>query len=251
MAQILSHGTMLLFALSLENEEGEGRAAPVYQTVEETELNPKSKEAGLNPKAKEVGPNPKGKEAGSNPKAIEAGPNPKATEPKVRARGRNGPESRGDQAGRKLRNDATCAGVGGICQRSTYLCQGRYLPDRCAGPRTRQCCVPGPTAWGALCSGHHRNRVRGCDAFGCGTFGSKRGGRIHKAVDVVCEDYSVIRAPFQGTLGGPAQWRGKDGIQYDGVKLSNSGRRSLSVHVSERHSKPFAKPRSPSSKGWR
>uniref|UniRef100_A0A8C9R019 Si:ch1073-204b8.1 n=1 Tax=Scleropages formosus TaxID=113540 RepID=A0A8C9R019_SCLFO len=58
-------------------------------------------------------------------------------------------------------------------------------------------------AWDTLCSGHHRNRVRGCDRFGCGAFNSKRGAGIHRAVDVVCDDYSVVNAPFSGTLGGP------------------------------------------------
>lgn len=29
-------------------------------------------------------------------------------------------------------------------------------------------------AWSVLCAGHHNNRVRACDAHGCGAFNSKR-----------------------------------------------------------------------------
>ncbi|KAJ8348040.1 hypothetical protein SKAU_G00266290 [Synaphobranchus kaupii] len=71
----------------------------------------------------------------------EAGLNQKGKEAKVPTRGRNGTDSQGEQKGRELRNDATCTGAGGICQRTTYICQGRYLEDRCAGPKARQCCM--------------------------------------------------------------------------------------------------------------
>uniref|UniRef100_A0A8C9T6S2 Si:ch1073-204b8.1 n=1 Tax=Scleropages formosus TaxID=113540 RepID=A0A8C9T6S2_SCLFO len=57
---------------------------------------------------------------------------------------------------------------------------------------------------------------RGCDRFGCGAFNSKR------AVDVVCDDYSVVNAPFSGTLGGPVYRKVADGIRDDGVKLLSS-----------------------------
>ncbi|CAB1316744.1 unnamed protein product [Coregonus sp. 'balchen'] len=43
------------------------------------------------------------------------------------------------------------------------------------------------------------------------------GDGLHKAVDVVCDDYGIVSAPFSGTLGGPVV-----GILYDGIKLSNS-----------------------------
>ncbi|KAJ8408787.1 hypothetical protein AAFF_G00246050 [Aldrovandia affinis] len=179
---------LLLFGLCLENEKKKGQSAKADQTGKEAEFN---KEVVLNKKVKKP------------------------------ASGRNGTEVTSDKAGRELRNDAACISVGGICQRSTYICQGRYLKNRCAGPKTRQCCVQGPGAWGALCSSHHQNRVRGCDRFSCGAFNSKRGGKTHKAVDVVCDDYSVINAPFSGSLGGPAGRRGDRGTQYEGVKLFN------------------------------
>ena len=51
---------------------------------------------------------------------------------------------------------------------------------------------------------------------------------LHKAVDVVCDDYSIVNAPFSGTLRGPVV-----GIQYDGVKLTNSGEHFIlySIHL--------------------
>ncbi|XP_031428677.1 leukocyte cell-derived chemotaxin-2-like isoform X2 [Clupea harengus] len=118
------------------------------------------------------------------------------------------------------RNDAGCAAIGGICQRNTYVCQGRYLKEKCAGSPGRHCCMPG--AWNVFCAGHHHNRVRACDGFGCGAFNSVRNSALHKGVDVMCDDYGNINAPFTGTLGGPVGRRGTDGIQFDGVKLSNS-----------------------------
>lgn len=40
----------------------------------------------------------------------------------------------------------------------------------------------------------------------------------------MCDDYGIVNAPFTGTLGGPVGRLGVDGIQFDGVKLSNSGK---------------------------
>uniref|UniRef100_A0A4W5MWZ5 Si:ch1073-204b8.1 n=1 Tax=Hucho hucho TaxID=62062 RepID=A0A4W5MWZ5_9TELE len=36
------------------------------------------------------------------------------------------------------------------------------------------CLVSTAGAWSVLCAGHHNNRVRGCDLFGCGGFNSRR-----------------------------------------------------------------------------
>lgn len=41
------------------------------------------------------------------------------------------------------RSDISCTKLGGICQPSRYICQGRYLKDKCSGAKTRQCCMPG------------------------------------------------------------------------------------------------------------
>ncbi|RXM95859.1 putative phospholipid-transporting ATPase VB [Acipenser ruthenus] len=77
-------------------------------------------------------------------------------------------------------------------------------------------------SWDSLCTGHVSNRVRGCDKFGCGGFNANRGSRIHRGIDVVCDDYSIVYAPFTGTLRGQAQPYGDASTIDDGVKLSNS-----------------------------
>ncbi|XP_013764941.1 uncharacterized protein LOC102211366 isoform X3 [Pundamilia nyererei] len=69
------------------------------------------------------------------------------------------------------RSDISCTRLGGICQPVRYICQDRYLKDKCSGAKTRQCCMP-VQAWSMLCAGHH-NRVRACDAYGCGAFNSQ------------------------------------------------------------------------------
>lgn len=122
----------------------------------------------------------------------------------------------------RTKTDFSCTSLGGICQPQRYICQGRYLNDKCSRGNT-QCCLP-DGAWSVLCSGHHNNRVRACDGYGCGAFNSRRGDKLHKAVDLVCDDYGVINAPFSGVLSGPVSLSDPSGIQYDGVKLVSSGR---------------------------
>ncbi len=41
------------------------------------------------------------------------------------------------------RSDSSCIKLGGICQPKRYICQGRYLKDKCSGAKTRRCCMPG------------------------------------------------------------------------------------------------------------
>ncbi|KAI1903056.1 hypothetical protein AGOR_G00023260 [Albula goreensis] len=200
----------IVFTLGLENDRRKGQTLKVDLM---------DKGAGLRTNAKEVKPNTKAKEVALITKAKEERPNSKV---KGSAMARNATKAGRDKVGTVPKNDAACASVGGICQRSTYICQGRYLKDKCSGPKTRQCCTPGPAAWHPLCSSHPQNRVRACDRFGCGAFNSKRRGKLHKAVDVVCDDYAVVNAPFSGTLDGPVGRRVGSQIQYDGVKLSNS-----------------------------
>uniref|UniRef100_A0A3Q1CWG0 Uncharacterized protein n=1 Tax=Amphiprion ocellaris TaxID=80972 RepID=A0A3Q1CWG0_AMPOC len=74
-------------------------------------------------------------------------------------------------------------------------------------------------AWSVLCAGHHNNRIRACDSHGCGAFNSKRVNGLHKAVDLVCDDFGIINAPFSGSLAGPVSQKDPAGNQYDGVKL--------------------------------
>ncbi|KAM9728565.1 leukocyte cell-derived chemotaxin-2 isoform 2-T2 [Menidia menidia] len=116
------------------------------------------------------------------------------------------------------RNDTECTRLGGICQAKHLVCRGHYLREKCSGPKTRQCCSQAG-AWSALCAGHPKNRVRACDTHGCGAFNSKRGKGLHKAVDLVCDDYGVIKAPFSGSLAGPVSRKDAAGNHYDGIKL--------------------------------
>ncbi|KAM6983336.1 leukocyte cell-derived chemotaxin-2 [Tautogolabrus adspersus] len=118
------------------------------------------------------------------------------------------------------RSDISCTRLGGICQPHRYICQGRYLEDKCSGAKTRQCCTP-VGAWTVFCAGHHKNRVRACDVHGCGTFNSRRGNKLHKAVDLVCDDYGIVNTPFSGSLAGPVSRRDPAGNTFDGVKLLN------------------------------
>lgn len=43
-------------------------------------------------------------------------------------------------------------------------------------------------------------------------------------MDLVCDDYGVINAPFSGSLAGPVNYMDPTGIQYDGVKLVSKGK---------------------------
>lgn len=114
-------------------------------------------------------------------------------------------------------SEVSCTSLGRNCQPKRFICQGRYLDDKCSGGNA-WCCLP-DGAWSVLCAGHYNNRVRACDVHGCGAFNSRRGAKLHKAVDLVCDDYGLINAPFSGTLSGPVTHTDPSGIQYEGVKL--------------------------------
>ena len=43
-------------------------------------------------------------------------------------------------------------------------------------------------------------------------------------MDLVCDDYSVINAPFSGSLAGPVTRKDPAGNQYDGVKFLSDGK---------------------------
>uniref|UniRef100_A0A8C6UE91 Uncharacterized protein n=1 Tax=Neogobius melanostomus TaxID=47308 RepID=A0A8C6UE91_9GOBI len=87
-------------------------------------------------------------------------------------------------------------------------------------------------AWSVLCAGHYHNRIRACDVYGCGNIYLCRGAKLHKAADLVCDDYGVINAPFSGILSGPVSHSDPSGIQYDGVKLVSAGKHRLCKIIS-------------------
>lgn len=49
---------------------------------------------------------------------------------------------------------------------------------------------------------------------------------LHKAVDLVCDDYGIVNAPFSGSLAGPVRQTDPVGTQYDGVKFLSDGKMS-------------------------
>ncbi|XP_077597163.1 leukocyte cell-derived chemotaxin-2 [Stigmatopora nigra] len=120
---------------------------------------------------------------------------------------------------RRRTNDTACTGLGGICQHNRFVCQGRYMREKCSEPETRLCCTP-VKPWSVLCMGHYNNRVRSCDLHGCGAFNSRGG--LNRTVDLVCDDYGTVNAPFQGSLSGPVSQKDHGGFLYDGVKLFNN-----------------------------
>ncbi|XP_054245327.1 leukocyte cell-derived chemotaxin-2-like [Indicator indicator] len=77
--------------------------------------------------------------------------------------------------------------------------------------------------WAKICSSESANKVRGCDSQGCGGYNYPRGGKKHRGVDVVCEDGTVVLAPFTGRLLRQAKPYGNGNAIDDGVQLAGSG----------------------------
>ncbi|XP_009975003.2 leukocyte cell-derived chemotaxin-2-like [Tyto alba] len=77
--------------------------------------------------------------------------------------------------------------------------------------------------WAKICSSQPANKIRGCDSQGCGGYNDPRGGRKHRGVDVVCEDGSVVYAPFTGKIDKQARPYGNGNAIDNGVQLSGSG----------------------------
>lgn len=68
------------------------------------------------------------------------------------------------------------------------------------------------------------------DIFCCSSY---RGDDLHKAVDLVCNDYGIVNTPFSGSLAGPVSRKDPAGNQYDGVKLVSDGKedKMLILHM--------------------
>ncbi|XP_023262129.1 leukocyte cell-derived chemotaxin-2-like [Seriola lalandi dorsalis] len=63
-------------------------------------------------------------------------------------------------------------------------------------------CVCDGVRFGQLCRGNPTNRRRTSDSQGQGHYGAGRDGRLHKGLDIRCEDGSDVLAPFDVTLHG-------------------------------------------------
>ncbi|XP_049420202.1 leukocyte cell-derived chemotaxin-2-like [Epinephelus fuscoguttatus] len=63
-------------------------------------------------------------------------------------------------------------------------------------------CVCDGVKFGQLCDGNPSNTRRTSDTWGHGHYGASRETRQHKGLDIVCQDGSVVYAPFDVTLHG-------------------------------------------------
>ncbi|XP_041818767.1 leukocyte cell-derived chemotaxin-2-like [Chelmon rostratus] len=63
-------------------------------------------------------------------------------------------------------------------------------------------CVCDGLKFGQLCSGNSDNSRRISDRWGQGHYGARRVNREHKGLDIVCNDGSIVYAPFDATLHG-------------------------------------------------
>ncbi len=63
-------------------------------------------------------------------------------------------------------------------------------------------------------------KIRGCDAHGCGSFGASRGGRKHEGVDIVVTPGTKILSPITGkVIRYPFPYPGD--IFYKGILIEN------------------------------
>ncbi|XP_053894035.1 leukocyte cell-derived chemotaxin-2-like [Malaclemys terrapin pileata] len=77
--------------------------------------------------------------------------------------------------------------------------------------------------WGMICAGNPSNKIRGCDRFGCGHYGSSLIGRKHRGVDVICKDGSTVYAPFSGTIERRVNPYRRNNAINNGIQLRGSG----------------------------
>ncbi|XP_029383045.1 leukocyte cell-derived chemotaxin-2-like [Echeneis naucrates] len=61
-------------------------------------------------------------------------------------------------------------------------------------------CVCDAVRFGQFCRGNPSNEKRTSDMWGSGHYGASRGDRIHKGVDIRCEDGDDVFAPFDVTV---------------------------------------------------
>lgn len=64
------------------------------------------------------------------------------------------------------------------------------------------------------------NKIRGCDAFGCGNFGANRSGHKHQGIDIVTKPNETIFSPIDGEFKRIAYPYAND-TNYKGMVLVN------------------------------
>lgn len=75
-----------------------------------------------------------------------------------------------------------------------------------------------------ICKGHETNHILGCYGSACGTYGTLRlDGRLAEAVDLSCDEGSVVVAPFDGKLRFWRPYEGASNCVNEGVKITGVG----------------------------
>ncbi|XP_061702407.1 leukocyte cell-derived chemotaxin-2-like [Syngnathoides biaculeatus] len=87
-------------------------------------------------------------------------------------------------------------------------------------------CVCEGVTFGQLCEGNPNNNRRTSDSLGHGHYEGSGHGGAHHGLDIICDDGSVVYAPFDGTLNGrltaytdPAKAAINSGIMLEGEGL--------------------------------
>lgn len=66
----------------------------------------------------------------------------------------------------------------------------------------------------------NQGAIRGCDGFGCGGFGAKRGDHIHQGVDIPVTKGQTVYSPISGTVTRfPFPYA--DDTRYAGIEIKN------------------------------
>ncbi|MFY0481674.1 M23 family metallopeptidase [Flavobacterium sp. PLA-1-15] len=66
----------------------------------------------------------------------------------------------------------------------------------------------------------HNQGFRGCDGFGCGSFGASRGDRVHQGIDIPTVKGETIFSPISGTVTRFPFPYGDD-LRYTGIEIKN------------------------------
>ena len=61
---------------------------------------------------------------------------------------------------------------------------------------------------------------RGCDGFGCGSFGASRGNRVHQGIDIPAKKGETVFSPISGTVTRFPFPYGDD-LLYTGIEIKN------------------------------
>ncbi len=66
----------------------------------------------------------------------------------------------------------------------------------------------------------NNQKIRGCDPFGCGSFGASRGDRDHKGIDIIALPNQQIKSPISGVVTRfPFPYSGD--LSYTGIEIKN------------------------------